>query len=383
MPGDSDRWHRAPMASQVRVSPPLDTTEPYDPSGVSGKTIVITGGASGFGEGFFRKWASLGANCIIGDINDSRGKSLVDEVRKSTKNNNHHYIHCDVTDWQSQVDFFREAEKLSPHRGIDSIVANAGIADPFPTFQDPRDMDTNPTPPKPDFKCFEVDMVGVMYTAHLAYFYLPRNPGSQSACPPAPTSNNTFPTVPKKTIRDRHLLLIGSCASIMAIPGQVLYNISKHGVLGMFRSLRATTFMSGVRINLLMPYFIDTPILPAPARALLAGGATGKPEDVVDAGTRLMADASISGHGLVIGPRVRADVREDGEFVILPSLKYGEKGKEMAVWEAYAHDWEEVDAFSQRFIGILSQVEWARGWVGFCLDMGKAFVYPFTGLWRR
>jgi len=169
----------------------------------------------------------------------------------------------------------------------------------------------------------------------------------------------------------------------MPLPGQVLYSTSKHGVLGLFRSLRSTSFMNGIRVNILMPYFIDTPILPSPARAILAGGAMGKPEDVVDAGTRLMADASISGRGLVIGPKVRAEIQEDGEYAVLPSVKAGARGKEMAVWEAYADDWEEVEAFTQRFVGILSQVEWMRGWVGFWLDMAKAMVYPFSGLWRR
>ena len=83
----------------VRQSKPVDTSEPYDVTWVAGKTIVITGGASGFGEGFFRKWADAGANVVIGDVNIKRGERLVEEVRNKTGSKNHHFIHCDVTSW--------------------------------------------------------------------------------------------------------------------------------------------------------------------------------------------------------------------------------------------------------------------------------------------
>lgn len=131
----------------ARQSKPVDTSEPYDPSWVAGKTIVITGGASGFGEGFSRKWAEHGANIIVGDVNDVRGKALVEEMRKQSGNHDHHFLHCDVTNWQSQVDLFRSAVKLSPHGGIDSVVANAGIRDNLPTFEQPQNLDAE-EPPK-------------------------------------------------------------------------------------------------------------------------------------------------------------------------------------------------------------------------------------------
>jgi NAD(P)-dependent dehydrogenase (short-subunit alcohol dehydrogenase family) len=139
-------YDRNNLAEIAQQSTPVDTTEPYDPSWVAGKTIVVTGGASGFGEGFSRHWAANGANVIIGDVSDERGKALVEEMRKQSGNQNHHYIHCDVTNWQSQVDFFRSAVKLSPHGGIDSVVANAGIRDNLPSFEQPRNLDAEEPP---------------------------------------------------------------------------------------------------------------------------------------------------------------------------------------------------------------------------------------------
>ncbi|KAH8654947.1 hypothetical protein BGZ60DRAFT_151302 [Tricladium varicosporioides] len=350
----------------VRQSPPVDTTEPYDARWVAGKTILITGGASGFGEGMLRKWAENGANIVIGDVNDARGKALVEEVRKATGSQHHHYLHCDVTNWQSQVDFFRDAAKLSPHGSIDGVVANAGVGDGSPWLDDPpATVETLAEPPPPKLQCIQVNLIGVMYTAHLAMHYLPKKPSADKV----PASLGPGPYTP-----DAHLLLVGSVASLAPLPTQIQYAASKHGVLGIFRSMRSTSFQRGVRVNMICPYFIDTPILPAAARVLLAGGAMGKPEDVVDAATRLMADSRIVGRALAIGPKVNID----GEW----QLVNNKTGKETAIWETYADDFEEVDAFTSRLIRMLNQVERARGWGGWAKDMVLAIAYPFRSWWR-
>jgi NAD(P)-dependent dehydrogenase (short-subunit alcohol dehydrogenase family) len=141
----------------AKQSSPVDTSEKYDPSWVAGKTILITGGASGFGAGFSRHWAYHGANIIVADINVEQGNRIVEEMRKQTGSEHHHFVKCDVTDWQSQVDMFREAIKLSPHGGIDSVVANAGIVDNGPPFDEPRGLDVD-EPAKPVWKAFDVNL---------------------------------------------------------------------------------------------------------------------------------------------------------------------------------------------------------------------------------
>lgn len=373
------------IKDRVKQSPPIDTSTPYDPTWVRGKTILITGGASGFGEysicnlvmsksnahigeGFFRKWAESGANVIIGDVNDQRGEALVSEVR-STTSGKHYYVHCDVTDWQSQVDFFHAGVKLSPTGGIDAVVANAGIVDSQPTFEVPLGLDAE-APPKPNFKTLDVNLLGVMYTAHLALFYLPRNPGSKNA---------TAESDPAAHAPDRHLLLIGSVASLMPLPGQVQYAVSKHGVLGLFRTLRSTSFLNGVRVNLLCPYFIETPLIQLVGRLILAGGAVGKPEDVVEAGTRFMADSRIVGRALMVGPKIK--ISDDDEYQMVPQT--GKDGRETAIWEAYGDDFELVEAYVRRFIGLMNQVEVAKGWIGWASDIGSAFLYPLKKLIGR
>lgn len=87
---------------------------------------------------------------------------------------------------------------------------------------------------------------------------------------------------------------------------------------------------------MICPYFIDTPLIPVIARIGLAGGATGRPEDVVDAATRLMADTRIIGRALVIGPKVRKD--DDWQLLSSDSTEARETG----IYEAYADDFVEV-----------------------------------------
>ena len=59
-------------------SPEIDFSKPIDSSAVKEKTILVTGGASGLGAGFFTAWAALGANVIIGDISEDSGRRLVE-----------------------------------------------------------------------------------------------------------------------------------------------------------------------------------------------------------------------------------------------------------------------------------------------------------------
>jgi hypothetical protein len=170
---------------------------------------------------------------------------------------------------------------------------------------------------------------------------------------------------------DRHLLLIGSIASLVTIPGLTQYNASKHGVLGLFKSLRTTAFMGGLRVNIVLPYFVSTPLLQAGARVLLAGNPIATPEDVIDAGTRFMADTRISGRALMIGPKVK--VRADNEWEVVP--QEDKEGMEVAVREVFVDDFEVVEAFCARLIKLLNVLEAARGWSGWLSDMFAAITY--------
>lgn len=356
------------LRSAVRQSPPIDASGTVDDAWVKDKTILITGGASGFGVGFFHRWAAAGATVVIGDVNVKKGDQLVRHVKKETGNQNLHFFHVDVTDWQSQVQFFKDAVRVSPHGGIDTVVANAGIVDHNPTIEKPEGLDT-PSPSPPNLGVLNVNLIGVLYTAHLALFWLARNPESSPASPGCD---------PAQVHRDRHLLLLSSMAGISPIPMQTLYATSKHAVVGLYRNLRCSSLMHGVRVNLMCPYFVDTPILTTLGRVLLAGGATGKPEDVVEAATRFAADPRIVGRAVVVGPKLKIKEDADGEWGF--AERKDEDVEEKAIWEIYAHDWEDSEIFTRNIVKVLNRIMEIRGWSGWLKDLIAAVMYGLG--WR-
>lgn len=331
--------------SQPVLSKPVDLSSPYDRDAVAGKTILITGGASGLGAAFAKAWASHGAHVIIGDVDDAAGEALVADLRATTKSEHHHYQHCDVTDWQSQVDLFKMAASVSPTKGIDVVVPNAGIGhDGVGSFEDPTSLDAeHPAPPR--FKVFDVNLTGAAYTVHLALFWLQKNePG-----------------------RDRSILLIGSIAGLIPLVGSAQYTASKHAITGLFRCLRGTSYRKGIRVNMLCPYFVDTKILSNIVMLFLAGGGLAELEDVVDAGTRLVADDKIYGRGLVVGPRMVVQDTDEGEIKLVQIPTGTETGK--PIWDCYAHDYHAAQAFVYRYTLLLVGIAKIRGWFGWLTDV--------------
>ncbi|KAI5464223.1 hypothetical protein BGZ63DRAFT_411973 [Mariannaea sp. PMI_226] len=338
------------IESIIRQSPPIDVTQPFDPSTLRDKVILITGGANGLGAHMVREWASHGAHIIIGDVADALGEDLVATLKTKYPASTFAYQHCDVTDWESQVALFQTATRTSPTGHIDIIVPNAGIILPSANsiFEHPVLVDG--VIPKPNLATLDVNISGVAYTTHLALFYLPKNPRS-----------------------DRCILLIGSVASLLPLPGQAQYCMSKHAVLGLFRSLRATAFTNGVRVNMLAPFFTSkTNMLKPGVEAVFFSGSpgAGSVEDVIGAATRLIADETIAGRSLVIGPRIKANGVEGAEdFQELMASDEEGDGQGRPIWECYADDYQRVDTFVKRYLYILHVGEQVKGWFGIVTDL--------------
>lgn len=284
-------------------------------------------------------------------------------MRRETGNPNLHFFYCNVADWQSQVQFFKDAVKVSPHGGIDTVVANAGIVDPSNSIEWPSGLDTT-EPPPPSLAVLDVNLTGVVYTAHLALYYLPLNPNSSAA-------KSDYD--PSKTPRDRHLLLLSSMAGLSPLPGQTLYAVSKHAVVGLYRNLRCSSFMHGVRVNLICPYFIDTPMFVTLGRLNLAGGQMGKIGDVVEAGTRFVADPRIIGRTAVVGPMMKVKQNKDGEWEVVEEAEAG--GEDKIIWEVHADDFQDSELFLRNYVRLLNRVVEIRGWVGWSKDILAALKY--------
>lgn len=101
---------------------------------------------------------------------------------------------------------------------------------------------------------------------------------------------------------ERHrgsIVVTGSLASERGMPTNPAYVASKHGLLGLARAAAAEVAPHGVRVNCLIPGFIDTPMLadlPPGARDRLSAftpqGRIGNPEEAAELACFLLSDAA-------------------------------------------------------------------------------------------
>jgi NAD(P)-dependent dehydrogenase (short-subunit alcohol dehydrogenase family) len=87
---------------------------------IEGKVAVVTGGASGIGEGTVRRFVEEGARVVIADVQDGRGSHLAEELGPNTA-----FVHTDV----SQEDQVRAVVDyaVSKWGRLDCMYNNAGF----------------------------------------------------------------------------------------------------------------------------------------------------------------------------------------------------------------------------------------------------------------
>lgn len=87
------------------------------------KTIIITGGAGLLGCAFSRECARCDASVVVADIDEKRGKDLVKQIKKETKNKNIMFQCCDITNTNDISGLIEKT--LNKFGKIDALVNNA------------------------------------------------------------------------------------------------------------------------------------------------------------------------------------------------------------------------------------------------------------------
>ncbi|KAJ5919153.1 hypothetical protein N7466_010096 [Penicillium verhagenii] len=236
------------------------------------RSIVVTGGASGIGLGITKHFiqdtsANTTTHVTILDINPTTGAQTLEQLRAEFPSASVSFEECDVSSWESQAAVF---EKIFHQQGrIDMVFANAGITERGSLLP----SKDGKGPVKPNLGTLNVNLVGTIYcetplilqttlqikadtsrnrsltinaAVQLATHYMALNKSSEGS----PSSKGM-------------ICCTASNAGLYPFPMAPMYAATKHGVVGLVRSLARTLTIEGIRINALAPAVIETNIAPS------------------------------------------------------------------------------------------------------------------------
>ena len=186
-----------------------------------GKTAIVTGAGSGFGEAIATRFAREGARVVVADVNEENGRRVASAI--AGEGGTARFVRTDVSraaDVKAMVD-----EALSAFGGLDVLVNNAGFSH--------RTMPLWELPEEEYERVFATNVRGV---------YL----GCKYAVP---------------VIKQRGGGVIVNTASIGAVaprPGITAYNATKGAVITMTRGLALEVAPFKIRVNAVNPVAAET-----------------------------------------------------------------------------------------------------------------------------
>lgn len=186
---------------------------------LKGKTAIVTGGASGFGEGIVRRFAEEGAHVVIADLNEDAAQSLARDLGALAVR----------TDVSKSADVAALAEAATSKFGsIDILVNNAGIG------HKPQPLDA--LSEETFDHILAVNAKSVFLTAH---HIVPR----------------------MKAKKHGAILNIASTGGVSPRPNLTWYNASKGWMITATRGMAVELAPFGIRVNALNPVAGETPLL--------------------------------------------------------------------------------------------------------------------------
>jgi len=235
---------------------------------LQGKIAVVTGGLSGIGEAIANRLCEEGARVIVAD------RSAIDTTVRSISGGEISTLPCEVQDADS-VDSMMHAV-LTRHGRLDCVINSAGIGAETPFLQ--TSLETFD-------RVLAVNLRGTFIIGQAAARLMKARKGGS-------------------------IVNIASVSGIMGNAGRSAYGASKSGVVGLSRAMAVDLADFEIRVNVIAPGAVDTPLvermLPkAEARQWTAQTPLhryARPEEVA-AGVAFLCsdDASyITGHVLVI-----------------------------------------------------------------------------------
>jgi NAD(P)-dependent dehydrogenase (short-subunit alcohol dehydrogenase family) len=186
------------------------------------KTAIVTGGASGIGKGLCEELVRYGAHVVVADRNRDGARKVAASLQ--TSGGRAEAVELDVT---VEPNVRSLVEKTAAEAGnLDYIFNNAGIG----LGGEVQDMTLDQWK-----RIVDVNQWGVIYGTLAAYKVMVRQ-GSG------------------------HIVNTASSAGIVPVPLLTAYAMTKHAVVGLSSSLRIEGAALGVKVSVVCPGYIDTPI---------------------------------------------------------------------------------------------------------------------------
>ncbi len=194
---------------------------------IAGKVFIVTGGASGLGEGTARMLAAKGATVVIADLQVEKGEAIAQEIGGA-------FVKCDVSQEADGLAVVTKAVSLGKLMGL---VNCAGIAPAEKT------VGKNGVHNLGVFsKCITVNLIGSFNMIRLA---------ADAMCKNEPEATG-----------ERGVMI--STASVAAYDGQIgqaAYSASKGGIVGMTLPIARDLARNGIRNMTIAPGIFGTPMM--------------------------------------------------------------------------------------------------------------------------
>lgn len=193
---------------------------------LQGKVAIVTGGASGFGEGIARTYAREGASVVVNDIQDELGESVVDSI--TGEGGNASYASGDISTDSGMAGLVAAAR--DSYGRLDIMVANAGVTHLNQPMTEVTEEDFD--------RVFNVNVKGIYHAARHAVPQFREQGGGGS------------------------FIITASTAGLRPRPGLVWYAGSKGAAILIAKAMAVELAPENIRVNAICPVAGDTPLLP-------------------------------------------------------------------------------------------------------------------------
>ena len=197
--------------------------------GLDGKVALVTGAASGIGKATAELLAGEGARICVVDLTDDLGHDVARAL-------DGFFVQADMGESRDVDDAFAACERELG--GVDIAFLNAGIAIGHSELETLTDDVYR--------RIMRVNVDGVVYGARAAIRAMDQRGGGA-------------------------IVATSSLAGLMPFPPDPVYDLTKHAVVGLIRSIAPTLAAKGITANTVNPGITDTNILSADAKDLLTG----------------------------------------------------------------------------------------------------------------